>query len=128
MTKIALSALAAVALASSTASAGNVSGYVCNVALHPATLSQSNGLGNEGELLLILNSQPDCGGTQVAYVYFFSVGATYPGTNTTYLYTGAELQATYQALVASRNKPTQRSVGLSTATTNTIQALLVSLQ
>jgi hypothetical protein len=113
------------ALTATTAAAANTTGYVCNIVLQPAAFSQPNGIGTEGDLLVILNSQADCGGTQVAYVYMFSVGATYPGASAAYLYTAAELQATYQALVVSRNKPTQRPVGL--AYTG-IQALQINLQ
>jgi hypothetical protein len=114
------------ALASAPAHAGAAFGYVCIVSLQPATMSKVNGFGDEGELQIILNSQPDCGGSQVAYVYVFSVGATLAGANLGYLYTAGELQAIYQALVTSRNKAVQRQVGLGLATTNTVQALTVA--
>ena len=124
--KISAALLTLSLLAAAPAFAGNVNGYVCTVSLQPATMSQFNGIGTEGDIQLTLNSQPDCGGTQTAYVYFFSVGATYPGTNSTYLYTAAELQAIYQSIVTSRNKSTQRPIYMSTATTNSIQALAMS--
>jgi hypothetical protein len=122
---LSLAAVLTLAAAAAPASAGSVTGYVCNFALQPAPMSQFNGIGNEGDIQLILNSQPDCGGTQVAYVYLFSVGATYPGANTMYLYTAAELQTIYQALVTSRNKATQRSISLGT---NSIQGLQINFQ
>jgi hypothetical protein len=121
-------ALISVAAAAAPAHAGTAYGYVCTVALQPATMSTYNGVGTAGDIVLTLNSAPDCGGTQTAYAYFFSTGATYTNTNTTYLYTAAELQAIYQSLVAARNQSTQQSIALVLATTNSIQALWVSLQ
>jgi hypothetical protein len=114
-------------LAAVPASANTVFGYVCQLSLQPATASQANGFGTEGDLLLSLNSQPDCGGTLIAYLYVFSVGATYSGTNTTYLYRAGELQAIYQALVTSRNKTTQRQVEAAIGTLS-YQALLVAFE
>jgi hypothetical protein len=126
--KISLALLALSLFAAAPAFAGNDYGYVCTVTLHPAAFSQANGLGNEGDILLTINSQPDCGGTQTGYVYVFSVGATYPNVNTTYLYAGADLRAMYQALVDSRNKPTQRNLNVQTGTGVTFQALTISFQ
>ena len=106
---------------------GNDYGYVCNVTLHPAAFSQPNGLGTEGDISLVITSAPDCGGTQTGYVYLFSNGATQPNQNTSYLYSGADLHAIYQALVDSRNKPTQRQINIQYGTL-TWQALTITFQ
>ncbi len=129
MNKLLLSALAVLTLAvvaPSPASANNASGSICYVALYPTGHSQYNGMGNEGDLLLILNSQPDCGGSQVAYVYFFTTGATYLSPPAMWLYSGEELRSLFQALVTSRNKPTQRPISLNFAS-NAIEGYSFSL-